>query len=459
MGFVTAAPQGKDYGYWHERGAAFQLQQPGAVYAGAPSLSPQAMAKVKEYSVNHHWRHLAKRLNPAFEEAGDGASGLTYAQLQKFYGIVGTAFFGEPLDHLLNPDIFERFDFNGDGVLEFIQAFKSLKCVLYEIFHAADGKTIKPIDFTTPEEKGYTIIKELARGGQGAAILASSEERGQVVLKTYEKSNPNAGTIEEHIAEMEILKELQNVSHVMHAWDIFQDSKCVYCVNELMAGGDLENIRERAIKADIPLTEEYFKNIFKQSLLGLAHIHAHGLMHCDLKEPNIMIKNKDLQKPQLAIIDFGLAHVCAGPGEAGGTPGYVPPETNARHIWYPKGDIFSLGVAFFQLLADKTPNEKLGKFGVFQEGFTGNMEDIVRFTATRPLPLHLIQGTYPGVVSWLPDMCSKDKKPRPRALMLLDLPFFEATGLEEEEVEEEDDTDAEASEDEGHCFGGLGCRR
>merc|ERR1719183_688791 len=296
---------------------------------------------------------------------------------------------------------------------------------------------------------GYTIIKELARGGQGAAILASSAEYGQVVLKTYEKSNPNAGTIEEHIAEMEVLRELQQEAYVMHAWDIFQDDKCVYCVNELMAGGDLEALREKTSAAGIPLTQEYFRNIFKQTLIGLDHIHEHGLMHCDLKEPNVMIKNTDLRCPQVAIIDFGLAHVCAGPGEAGGTPGYIPPETNTRHIWYPKGDIFSVGVTFFQLLADKTPQEKLCKLGVFQEGFTGNMDDIVRFTKTRPLPLHLIQGTYPGVMPWLPGMCNKEKKPRPRAVALLDLPFFEGG---DDEDEEEDDTDAE-SEHEGGCFG------
>merc|ERR1719359_2806769 len=171
------------------------------------------------------------------------------------------------------------------------------------------------------------------------------------------------------------------------------------------------------------MTQEYFRNIFRQTLLGLDHIHEHGLMHCDLKEPNVMIKTKDLANPICAIIDFGLAHVCAGPGEAGGTPGYIPPETNARHIWYPKGDIFALGVAFFQLLADKTPNEKLGTFGVFQEGFR-TLDDVVRFTATRPLPLHLISGQYPGVMSWLPNMCSKEKKPRPRAPALLELPFF-----------------------------------
>merc|ERR1719183_341952 len=275
---------------------------------------------------------------------------------------------------------------------------------------------------------GYTIIKELARGGQGAAILANSADGEQVVLKTYEKSNPNAGSIEEHIAEMEVLKELQYESNVMHAWDIFQDDKCVYCVNELMAGGDLESLREKTAAAGIPLTQDYFGNIFKQVLLGLDHIHEHGLMHCDLKEPNVMLKTTDLRNPQVAIIDFGLAHVCAGPGMAGGTPGYIPPETNTRHIWYPKGDIFALGVAFFQLLADKTPNEKLGKFGVFQEGFR-TMEDIVIFTKTRPLPLHLIEKDFPGVMSWLPNMCNKEKKPRPRALQLLEEDFFEQVEL------------------------------
>lgn len=142
-----------------------------------------------------------------------------------------------------------------------------------------------------------------------------------------------------------------------------------------------------------------------------------------------MLKNTDLRNPQVAIIDFGLAHVCAGPGEAGGTPGYIPPETNTRHIWYPKGDIFALGVTFFQLLADKTPQEKIGKFGVFQEGFR-TMEDVVLFTATRPLPWHLVAGTYPGVMSWLPGMCSKEKKPRPRALGVLDSPFFSGSAAE-----------------------------
>jgi len=404
--------------------AAVQYQQPGTSYGQAPQfLSPKAMMILKEFTTDHHWRHRSKQLSPMFDEAGNGAQGLNYPQLQKFYDLAGVQFFDEPVSHLLTEDIFERFDFNGDGMLQFFQAFKSLKCVLYEGFHEYGGQVAKPVELITPEQKGYTIIKELARGGQGAAMLASHPEQGKVVLKTYEKNNPNAGTLEEHIAEMEVLKELSNEEYIMHAYDIFQDNECVYCVNELMSGGDLEGLRAKTTKAGITLTQDYFKNIFKQTLLGLHHIHEHGLMHCDLKEPNVMIKNTDYKKPQVAIIDFGLASVCAGPGETGGTPGYVPPETNKNHIWYPKGDIFALGVAFFQLLADKVPEEKKGKLGVFQEGFR-TLEDVEKFTATRPLPWHVVTNKYPGVKSWLSAMCSKAKKPRPRALQLLDLQFF-----------------------------------
>jgi len=409
---------GAQYQQYAQQAAPVQYQQPAPRF-----LSPKGMAILKEFTVDHHWRQRAKQLSPMFDEAGNGAQGLSYQQVKKFYDLAGVEFFGEPLSHILTTDIFERFDFNGDDMLTFIQAFKSLKCNLYEGMHHNGGETIKPVALSTPEQKGYTIIKELARGGQGAALLASHNERGQVVLKTYEKNNPNAGTLEEHIAEMDVLRELQEEGNVMHAYDIFQDNDCVYCVNELMSGGDLEALREKAGKAGIPLTQDYFTNIFKQTLMGLDHIHTHGLMHCDLKEPNVMIKNTDLTNPQVAIIDFGLASVCAGPGEAGGTPGYVPPETNISHIWYPKGDIFALGVAFFQLLADKTPSEKIGKLGVFQEGFN-TMEDVVRFTATRPLPWHLVEGKFPGVKSWLAPMCSKEKKPRPRALQLLNLTFF-----------------------------------
>ncbi|CAK0860924.1 unnamed protein product [Prorocentrum cordatum] len=38
----------------------------------------------------------------------------------------------------------------------------------------------------------------------------------------------------------------------------------------------------------------------------------------------------------------------------GGTPGYMPPEVYDERRWYPRGDVFSLGVVFFQLMVGQS---------------------------------------------------------------------------------------------------------
>ena len=47
-----------------------------------------------------------------------------------------------------------------------------------------------------------------------------------------------------------------------------------------------------------------------------------AMMHCDIKEPNIMVKSKDHSNPQIALIDFGLTKSSAGDGQSGCTPGF-----------------------------------------------------------------------------------------------------------------------------------------
>lgn len=127
-----------------------------------------------------------------------------------------------------------------------------------------------------------------------------------------------------------------------------------------------------------------------------------------------MFKSKDYRNPVIALIDFGMSKWSASDGMAGGTPGYRPPETNETNVWFPRGDIFSMGVTFFQLLADKVPDENTMKMGIFTEG-AQSMDQANYFTATRQPPWYLIQGKYPGVMSWLPRMLDKQIRNRPTA--------------------------------------------
>jgi len=141
-----------------------------------------------------------------------------------------------------------------------------------------------------------------------------------------------------------------------------------------------------------------------------------------------MFKSKDYQSPVIALIDFGMSKWSSSDGMAGGTPGYRPPETNETNVWFPRGDMFSLGVTFFQLLANKVPDEKTMAPGIFTEG-AQSMEQVIYIVQTRQPPWHLIQGQYPGVMSWLPSMMEKQMQRRPNAPNLLKgTPWFNGQG-------------------------------
>jgi len=287
-----------------------------------------------------------------------------------------------------------------------------------------------PVPEKTPEQGGYTVVKILASGGQGSTALAKDADGKSVALKIYDKENANAGGIEDLRGEMEVMKSLEGCPQIMQCLEIFQDQGHYYCVNELMPGGDLSALREKAMGAGVTLNEDYFQGIFTQCIAALVYMHSNAMMHCDIKEPNIMIKNTDYARPEVALIDFGLTKSSGGDGQSGGTPGYMPPEFFNLQVWLPRGDIFCMGVVFFQLLADKTPDEKKQKSGLFTENlppvYTQDemMMAIAQSTMMRQPDYRLIHGQYPGVMSFLPFMMEKDFRLRPKAPQLMAEPWF-----------------------------------
>lgn len=347
-------------------------------------------------------------------------------QAKLFFDAVGKEHLQHYLSQYLDEDKFERFDFDGSLQWNFFEAFRCLKQVLIEIFEENGGVVDPEVETNTLEERGLEKIKLLGTGGQGEAWLCSCKKRGEVALKVYRKDDPNAARVDELIDELQVLKKMDKSPYTMRAYDVFQDDSCLYCVTEVFPGGELGQIREKAVAQGLELSEDYFRYVFAQCLEGLRHMHQKALMHCDIKEPNIMFRNEDYAKPQAVIIDMGMARNAAGHGRAGGTPGYMPPETMKNNIWYPKGDIFSMGVTFFQILADMTPDEDAEKAGVFQEG-ARNLKDVERIVCTREVPMDLIQENYPGTVPWLSQMLDKNRKNRPVSPQLLQDPWFSQT--------------------------------
>jgi serine/threonine protein kinase len=100
--------------------------------------------------------------------------------------------------------------------------------------------------------------------------------------------------------------------------------------------------------------------ILVQVLEGLAHAHAHGVVHCDLKPENVLLRSaQGGVRAQLA--DFGIAQALRNTADSGsirGTPHYMAPEQLIETALIgPTTDIYALGCITYELTARSLPFE------------------------------------------------------------------------------------------------------
>jgi len=324
--------------------------------------------------------------------------------------------------------LFWRFDFTGDGVLNARQSMELCLCMLR-----------KYRDATRPPVAGcvrlggqiahksvhghYVVGRKIGEGGQGAVFLCKDRQRGQdVVIKMCDKSSPNS-PVEEITKEFEMLMGVKH-PRIAHVFEIFQDRVNIYVVQEPYFGGDLTSAVRKAAEAGVQMSERWLAQVFLQILTGVAFLHSQYIMHCDLKEPNVMITGRaDWHAPQIVVIDFGLAHEFTTRSYPGGTPGYMPPEVWDHGLWTPKGDVFSLGVMLFSMRTGRQP---------FTEGCT-SLEQVQQRTREHHPRMHLGQ---PALLRLVTAMIDKDFRCRPVVSKALEDPWFSSATDAEQAIDE-----------------------
>jgi serine/threonine protein kinase len=183
----------------------------------------------------------------------------------------------------------------------------------------------------------YQIEGLIGQGGMGKVYRARDTRLGRTVAIKISSERFS----ERFEREARAVAAL-NHPHICHLYDVGPD----YLVMEYVDGGPL--------KGPFPFNEAL--KYAEQICDALATAHLQGIVHRDLKPGNILLSKKGIK-----LVDFGLAQIEAGPGDATvaqltgegvvmGTPAYMAPEQYEGKRADNRSDIYALGCVVYEML-------------------------------------------------------------------------------------------------------------
>lgn len=201
----------------------------------------------------------------------------------------------------------------------------------------------------------YHVIKLLGSGGMGEVYQAWDEELGvAVALKVIRPetiADPERAAALHRRFKRELLLARQ-VTHknVVRIHDLGEIEGIKYITMPYIAGDDLATILRREGRLPVPRALA----IARQVAGGLAAAHEAGVVHRDLKPPNIMIDPDG----NAVIMDFGIARsVDTGSstvaGMVVGTLAYMAPEQARGEEVDQRADIYAFGLILYDMLVGR----------------------------------------------------------------------------------------------------------
>jgi tRNA A-37 threonylcarbamoyl transferase component Bud32 len=215
----------------------------------------------------------------------------------------------------------------------------------------------EPAEGDPPTVPGYEILGRVGRGGMGVVYKARHQRLDKVVaLKVLPaRAQDSPERIARFLREMKAIGSLDH-GNVVEAHDAGEHAGTVYLVMKFIEGTDLARLVRR--QGLLPVAEAC--DLARQAALGLEYLHGRGLVHRDLKPPNLMRTPEGTVK----ILDLGLARWRAAPsgddltavGQVLGTADYLAPEQVRRAATVDvRADLYALGGTLFYLLTCRAP--------------------------------------------------------------------------------------------------------
>lgn len=168
-----------------------------------------------------------------------------------------------------------------------------------------------------------------------------------------------------------------------------------YFVMEWVSGGSLADGRT-------PADWQGVRALLDDLLDALAHAHARGVLHRDIKASNVLWATDHDLYTGWRLADFGIATVAGETGETIGTPAYMAPE-QIRGAWSDQGpwtDLYGLGCLAWLLLTGELP-------------FTGPPARVLQGHLRQALPPFVPRiPVPPGLEDWLDRLLAKEPRAR-----------------------------------------------
>ncbi|CAN0459662.1 unnamed protein product, partial [Laminaria digitata] len=194
-------------------------------------------------------------------------------------------------------------------------------------------------------------------------IMASSRSSSQRALKAFRQEARAIASLDHaHIARVYDYGRVSQDAATCSNGALLEGSP--YLAMEYAAGGALNRLNHS-------ISWPQIRDILSAILKALAHAHARGVIHRDLKPGNILLRQGIGAPTDLLLSDFGLAHALHPHGEEStedaargkdgktiiGTPGFMAPEQIAGKLrdQGPWTDLYSLGCLTWQLLHGEPP--------------------------------------------------------------------------------------------------------
>jgi len=202
----------------------------------------------------------------------------------------------------------------------------------------------------------YMIERELGAGGMATVYLAQDvKHHRKVAVKVLRPEIAATLGAERFSREIDVAAQLQH-PHILPLLDSGEADGFFYYVMPFVEG---QSLRDRlAHHGELPVHDAV--KVLIEVVDALAHAHAHGVVHRDIKPDNVLLSGR-----HALVTDFGVAkavseatgaHTLTSVGVALGTPAYMAPEQAAAdpHLDH-RVDLYAVGVLGYELLTGRPP--------------------------------------------------------------------------------------------------------